>query len=56
MDRLTDRMIRADIVLRWSPLLIALLVFLGTILGLGLIGFTAGVAIKTHSRRKKDLK
>ena len=38
MDRLTERIIRADIVLRWSPLLIALLVFLGTIFGLGLIG------------------
>ena len=48
MDRLTERMIRADIVLRWSPLLIALLVFLGMIFGLGLIGFAAWLSGALH--------
>ena len=40
----TERMIRADIALRWSPLLIALVVFVGTVVGLGLIGFLAFLA------------
>lgn len=44
MKSSTERMIRADIALRWSPLLIALLVFIGSVLGLGLIGFLAFLA------------
>ena len=38
MDPRTERMIRADIGLRWSPLLLALLIFVGSVVGLGLIG------------------
>lgn len=40
----TERMIRADIALRWSPLVIALLIFLSTVVGLGLLGLLAFLA------------
>jgi type IV secretory pathway VirB9-like protein len=42
----TEQMIRADIALRWSPLVILLLVFFSTVAGLGALGlllFLAGV-------------
>ena len=38
MDPRTERMIRAHIALRWSPFLIALLVFVSTVAGLGFLG------------------
>lgn len=38
MDPRTERMIRADIGLRRSPLVLALLIFIGSVVGLGLIG------------------
>ena len=44
MDPRMARMIRADIALRWSPLLIALAVFVGSVVGLGLIGTLAFLA------------
>jgi hypothetical protein len=40
----TERMIRADIALRWSPLLLLLGVFIGTVVGLGLLGLLAYLA------------
>ena len=49
MQPVTERMIRADIVLRRAPILIALLVFFGTVFGLGLIGILAFLARFLHS-------
>lgn len=49
MDPRTERMIRADIGLRWSPVLIALFVFFGSIVGLGLIGCLGFLARFLHT-------
>ncbi|MGI9072259.1 MAG: hypothetical protein ACR2JB_13320 [Bryobacteraceae bacterium] len=38
MDPETERLIRRDIRLRWSPVVILFLIFIGTVVGLGLFG------------------
>jgi hypothetical protein len=38
MDPETERLIRRDIRARWAPLFILLWIFIGTVVGLGLIG------------------
>jgi hypothetical protein len=38
MDRETERLIRRDIRARWAPLFILFWIFIGTVVGLGLIG------------------
>lgn len=41
MDRSTERLIRRDIRARWSPFFILLFLFLGVVVGLGMIGALA---------------
>ncbi len=38
MDPDTERLIRRDIRARWAPILILFWIFVGTVVGLGLIG------------------
>lgn len=38
MDQETERLIRRDIRARWAPLFILFWIFIGTVVGLGLIG------------------
>ncbi len=49
MQPSTERLIRADIVLRRAPFLVALLVFFGTVVGLALIGALGFLARFLHS-------
>ena len=38
MDPHTERLIRRDIRARWTPLFVLLWIFIGTVVGLGLLG------------------